>query len=243
MTRSGNQNSIIVLAALGVYLGLVMSGAAPQVLANAAMTRQYDVMDEIEFSDELDLKPDDERSEVSTSVQVYVEDVEHFLASLSRLRDQGRFDPRIDTFSIAQNALLPCVHSNRAGRYTPLRFVTSSEPSRPALEYFSREMVYGYSLGDCIQNNEFDGVKAAESHLTVDLDKNFAVSITVKKESRQNAIDLVRQLEAAFRLYQARGPVSLGKAVLHSTTAKALNDQVFVVTRLPRAGLASLLNS
>ncbi|CAN5239342.1 hypothetical protein BH20ACI2_BH20ACI2_18080 [soil metagenome] len=244
MIRTGNQNSIIVLASLGVYFGLILSGAAPQVLASAAMARQYDVKDEVEFSDELDLIPDDERSEVSTSVQVYVEDVEYFLANLSRLRRQGRFDPRVDTFSVAQNALLPCLHSNRAGRYTPLRFVTSSEYSRSALDYFSREMVYGYSLGDCIRNLEFDGVTAADSRFSVDLDRrSFSVSIAVKKESPQNALDLVRRLESTLRLYSAQKNSDLRKAVLRNTTVKALKDQVFVVTRLPRAGLASLLNA
>jgi hypothetical protein len=52
-----NQNSILVLATLGVYLGLVLAGATPQVLANAAMTRQFDVKDEIEVKDDLDKKP------------------------------------------------------------------------------------------------------------------------------------------------------------------------------------------
>ena len=61
---------MIVLATLGVYLGLVLAGATPQVLAQAAMTRQFDVKDEIEFKDDLDNKPDssligeiDERAE------------------------------------------------------------------------------------------------------------------------------------------------------------------------------------
>jgi hypothetical protein len=52
-----NQNSILVLATLGVYLGLVLVGATPQVLALAAMTRQFNVKDEIEFAEDLDKKP------------------------------------------------------------------------------------------------------------------------------------------------------------------------------------------
>jgi len=54
-----NQNSILVLATLGVYLGLALAGATPQVLAQAAMTRQFDVTDEIEVSDNVDKKPGD----------------------------------------------------------------------------------------------------------------------------------------------------------------------------------------
>ena len=52
-----NQNSILVLATLGVYLGLVLAGATPQVLAQAAMTREFNVKDEIEVKDDLDTKP------------------------------------------------------------------------------------------------------------------------------------------------------------------------------------------
>lgn len=58
MNNRKNQNSILVLATLGVYLGLVLAGATPQVLAQAAMAKQFNVKDEIEKQDELDNKPD-----------------------------------------------------------------------------------------------------------------------------------------------------------------------------------------
>ena len=244
MSVHKKQNSILVLATLGVYFGLILAGATPQVLANAAMTRQFDVKDEIELKDDLDTKPDDERSPVSTSVQIYVEDVEYFLASLGKLKNNGKFDPNVDTFSVAQNTLLPCTDGNRAGRYTPINFVSTSEPSRPALEYFSRGMVYGYSLGDCIATNEFD-VTAADSRFNFSLDKkSFAVNLTVKKDSSARALDLVRQLESTLQLYsKQKDATKLRLAVVKSTSFKAQNDQVFVVTRLPRAGLVSLLSS
>src|SRR5438046_1061193 len=43
---------------LGVYLGLVLVDATPQVLANAATTRNFDIRDEIEFQDKVDKDPD-----------------------------------------------------------------------------------------------------------------------------------------------------------------------------------------
>lgn len=238
------QNPILVIATLGVYFGLILAGATPQVLANAAMTRQFDVKDEIELKDDLDTKPDDERSPVTASVQIYVEDVEYFLASLGRLKNNGKFDPNVDTFSVAQNTLLPCTDGSRAGRYTPINFASTSEPSRSALEYFSRGMVYGYSLGDCIATHEFD-VTAADSRFNFSLDKKaFAVNVTVKKDSPIRALDLVRQLESTLLLYSNKPNNSpVRQAVIRNTNFKAQNDQVFVVTRLPRAGLISLLSS
>jgi len=57
MTSRKSQNSVLFLATLGVYLGLVLTGATP-VLGHAATARQFDIRDEIEFSDELDNNPD-----------------------------------------------------------------------------------------------------------------------------------------------------------------------------------------
>ncbi len=224
-----------------MYLGLLMAGATPGVLANpAAMTRQFDVKDELELEEKLDKKPDDERSPVKMSVQIYLEDVEHFLSNLQRLKDAGKFDLRNDTFSLAQSTLLPCVDSNLAGRYTPIRFVTTSDSSRPALEYLSRGMVYGYSLGDCVVNDGFE-IAAADSRFNVDLDKNaFSINVRVRKENPQRAHDLIRSLEGTIRLY-ATNSNRVRERVIERTTFHAENDQVFVRTRLPRADLDSLL--
>lgn len=54
-----NHNSVLFLTTLGVYLGLVLVGATPQVLAQAATAKQFNVKDEIEVNDDLDRKPDD----------------------------------------------------------------------------------------------------------------------------------------------------------------------------------------
>ncbi|MEQ1606189.1 MAG: hypothetical protein ABL999_15110 [Pyrinomonadaceae bacterium] len=244
MSIHKTQNPILVIATLGVYFGLILAGATPQVLANAAMTRQFDVKDEIEIKDDLDTKPDDERSPVTASVQIYFEDVEYFLASLGKLKNSNKFDLDRDSFSVAKNSLLPCVDTNRAGRYAPIRFESSNEASRYALDYFSRGMEYGYSLGDCIATNEFD-VTAADSRFAFSLDKKlFAVNVTVKKDSPARALELVRQLETTLKLYSNQPTNSkLRQAVIRNTTFKAQNDQVFVVTRLPRAGLITLLSS
>jgi hypothetical protein len=240
MKISKSQNSILVLATLGVYFGLVLVGATPQVLASAAMTREFSVKDEIEVKEDLDNKPDDDRSPVTASVQVYLDDVEYFLASLGRLKRKGGFDPKKDHFDVSQVTLLPCVDSNLAGRYTPLRFETSSEPSRPALERFTQGMVYGYSLGDCVQNNEFP-VAAADSRFTFGLDASaFTVKVGVRKQSLQRAVELAQQLQSTLRLYSNPTNTALRQKVVENTTFRTDNDQVFVVTRLPRAGLDTL---
>jgi hypothetical protein len=83
-----NQNSILILATLGVYLGLVLVGATPQVLAQAAMTRQFNVKDEVEVKDDLDKKPDssvtEDKNETSPKADKLVSNsVDKFLSEYS----------------------------------------------------------------------------------------------------------------------------------------------------------------
>ena len=61
MTNRKNYNSILFLT---VYLGLVLVGATPQVLAHAATNSFFDLRNEIEFKDDLDRKPDDLLTEI-----------------------------------------------------------------------------------------------------------------------------------------------------------------------------------
>lgn len=205
------------------------------------MTKPFDVRDEIERRDDLDKEPDDERSPVTASVQIYLEDVEYFLASLGRLQSRGKFDPAKDRFSVAKSTALPCVAANRAGRYTPAKFDFTNEALRPALELFSRGMEYGYSLGDCLANNEFNGLDAVDSRFSYALDNRaFAVSVAVKKQSPRLALELIRALESTLRLYERANNTKLRKAVVFNTRFKAENDQVFVITRLPRGSLDTL---
>ncbi len=227
-----------------MYLGLVLAGATPQVLAHAATTKQFDIRDEIEMVDDLDNKPDDERSPVTESVKIYLEDVEYFLSSLGRLKDRGKFDLSKDTFSVAKTAMLPCVASNLAGRYTPVKFESTNENSRTALDYFSRGMEYGYSLGDCIANDQFKGIDATDSRFSFSLDaKTFAVNVTVKKQSPQRALDLKRDLDSVIALYAAKADDKLRKQIIANTAFRAENGQVVVTTQLPRGSLDPLLAS
>ncbi len=57
MDKRSREHSLLFLTTLGVYLGLILVGSTPQVLAQAATTRIFDVRDEIEAKDDLDNKP------------------------------------------------------------------------------------------------------------------------------------------------------------------------------------------
>jgi hypothetical protein len=237
------QNSILAIATLGVYLGLLLAGA-PGVLAQAATAKQFDVKDETGRRDDLDKKPDEGRSPVTASIQIYLEDVEYFLSSLGRLQTRGKFDFSKDTFDVVETTLLPCVDSNLAGRYSPVTFNSTSEASRSAIEYFSRGMVYGYSLGDCVPTNEFKGQTAVDNKFDFHFDgKAFWSNVAVRKDSPQRAADLHRELTDTLALFAAGSKSALRSEIVKNTILHADNDQVSIVTRLPRGSLDTLLAS
>ncbi|MCA1590665.1 MAG: hypothetical protein LC730_07020 [Acidobacteria bacterium] len=244
MIKPRNQNSIVFLATLGVYLGLVLAGgAAPQVYAHAAMTRHFEILDEIEVKDDRDEKPDDEVSTLSDSLGTYFYDVERFIASLQRLNAAGKFDAARDTFAVGQTTLLPCVKDNRVGSYTADDFATSSESVRPTLEWFSKKLTDGYSLADCLPSARFEHRDATASQFKLKLDgKELAIEVVVKKRSPQIAESLYFGLGKTYASFKPTETRELARLRIYENTSfRFANDQVFVVTRLPRSGLIALL--
>jgi len=236
-----NHNSIIFITTLGLYFGLVLVGATP-VLAHAAMTRNFEITDEIEVKDDLDQKPDDERSPLSESVLVYFQDVEYFLANLQYLSHGGKFDIKLDTFDVAQSTLLPCVAGNKVGSYTAYKFSLGNELLRPSLEGFSKRLTDGYSLADCLPNERFSGEEVTESRFNLKLNQaEFTVEMVVKKRSPHTASLFLGPLAETFRAFRLNEKEIIRTKLIENTFFKSENDQVFVVTRLPRAGLDSLL--
>ncbi|MEO7539318.1 MAG: hypothetical protein ABIV21_04785 [Pyrinomonadaceae bacterium] len=143
MNNRKSQNSIIVLATLGVYLGLVLAGAAPQVLAQAAMTRQFDVKDEIEVRDDLDNKPDrpfvneiavdqsaKTKSLVSDSVSRFLLRFDPVVSSDSLIASVNQPQPVVDGFNCRRSQSYP----SRNVRNPLTRLVTVSNFARASLD-------------------------------------------------------------------------------------------------------------
>ena len=243
MSNRKNQNSILFLTTLGVYLGLlVVGGTAPQVLAHSATTRNFEISDETEVRDDLDKKPDDERSPVHMSLGNYFDDVEKFIAALSGFQQRKLFDPAKDAFSVGQSTQLPCVAANRVGSYTAREFVTSDEAIRKSLEWFSKKLTDGYSLGDCLANDRLGSKETHDSNFQFKLDgEAFKVEVSVKKSSAESAKLLAADLAKTHKQTKAVSANQVRARLYEATTFRSDNDQVFVLTRLPRADLVSLL--
>lgn len=243
MNPKKSQNSLLILTTLGVYLGLLMvGGAAPQVFAHSATTRNFEISDEIEVKDDLDKKPDDERSTARESLETYLQDVEIFLKTLKRLGRSGYFDPLNDTFEVGQATQLPCVPANETGSYTANKFVARNDLIRPHLERFSKLLTDGYSLGDCLPGTRFAPGEATESRFEFRLSQTeFSVDVTARKLSPNGAKMLARVLDGTARLMKAESKDAIRLKLFARTSFHSDKDHVRIVTRLPRADLDALL--
>jgi hypothetical protein len=241
-TRKSN-NSILFLTTLGVYLGLVLvGGAAPQVFAHGALTRQFELQDEIEFADDLEKKPDDETATLGLSIKTYLEDVEYFLNALQKLGQNGKFDPSRDAFEVTQTTQLPCVPANRVGSYTVDAFDLKNDSLRPSLERFSKLLTDGYSLADCLPSTRFEGKEATHSKFTFKLDDSaLSIHVAVHKASPEIAKRVSDKLAKVFARFTPTAGELARRKIFENTSFRSSNDQVFVVTRLARADLDPLL--
>jgi hypothetical protein len=241
VTARRNQNSILVLANLGVYLGLVMAGAAPQVLANAAMTRHFDVRDEIEFSDNLDNKPDDGSKEAEAAVQEYLSRVKTLINDLGGLQRALKITPS-DEFSSSRIYYVPC---DAAATPIVRTFRVKKDPVgvldgvalnslRPS-DNWSR-------LSTCSIQDGALGQLSLRSEAAASLNHNsllFTASIT--RSSQADAEQLAHQLAATFELY--RSGDSATDLLIKNTQLQTAENHVVIITNLPRSDLEPLLSS
>ena len=239
---SRKHNSILFLTTLGVYLGLVLVGSpTPQVFAHGALTRHFELQDEIEAADDLDKNPDGEAG-LNLSIKTYIEDVEYFLNALQKLARDKKFNSSHDAFEVTQSTLLPCVPANKDGSYTANTFESNNDSLKPSLERFSKLLTDGYSLADCLPQHRFKGQEATSSKFTFKFaDSALSVQVSVQKASPELAKKLSQDLGQTFAKFTPTPAELVRLKIVENTSFRSSNDQVFVITRLPRAALDPLL--
>ena len=236
-------NSILFLTTLGVYLGLVLvGGAVPQAFAHGALTRSFELQDEMEAADDLEKKPDGETGSLSMSIKTYLEDVESFLDTLNKLSETGTFDLVRDEFEVTQTTQLPCIPANKIGSYTANTFKLKNDALRPSLERFSKLLTDGYSLADCLPNARFNGQDATNSKFTFKLDDSaLSVQVSVQKATPEVAKKLSTDLVTVYKKFTPTSGEIARQKIFENTSFRSRNNQVQVITRLPRASLDPLL--
>lgn len=243
MTNRKNHNSILFLTTLSVYLGLVLVGATPQVLAQAALTRSFDIQLEAEVKDDLDKKPDDDPIAFSGPTGDYFDDVEDFVQDLIKLHQIEKYNLDYDSFHVKQSELSRC--NLKTVRHT----VVSSNIDKVDNRWFKPALIdaiirfeeYAF-WGDCLPSKEFDNDKAAGFELETSYDKSsFTFALSFTKESPQKAKQLLERFNQAYKIYELDEDEIVIRKIYENTTFKSENNQVFIVTRLPRGSIDSLL--
>ncbi len=240
MSNHKNQNSILVLATLGVYLGLVLAGAAPQVLAQAATSKQFNVKDEVEFKDNLDKKPKDDADPLIQSIQVYFQDLDEYLRDVRKADEQLGSVYKRDPETVL---LAPC---HRIGDSTvPFNLEKVTHFTRlPILlnpEYEKENWSWVHMGCKRLDGSREEKAAFAEIEVSETQKGVFTYQVSIKLSSNEQASDLFENFQRVFRRIDAADFTNRRKVLWENTKLTITEDKVLIVTRLPRAGLDSLL--
>lgn len=229
MNKRKTNNSILVLATLGVYLGLVLVGATPQCLAQAAMTREFSVKDEIEVKDDLDTKPDSEKAldQLAETIKEIYGAAFEISEEHADLVNEGRYDFSYYV-SIRPNGTARYLEpkenksdlATNANRYfVPLRRLYEAFLDRSE-DWHDRFLVqFEFGQSDVTFKATITAADAQSAANTA--------------SSYEKALDRKRSLESNL----------VRSTILKSTEVTVKDGKIVIVTHLPRAGLDPLLAS
>ncbi len=245
MINRKNHNSIIFLTTLSVYLGLVLvgGGATPSVFAQAAMTQKFDVQSEIEVKDDLDKKPDENDSiDFVRALDDYFKDSSDFVADLQKLHGIEKFDLDYDTFTLDELGFTPCNVNGDPVHHAKISQRVDNNWLEPAITDASYKFRNWDFLSDCLKDSEFETGLSTSSRFKFSYDKKtLQIEVSAFKSSPQRAEYLAEKFNQAFKLYEVDEDEINAEKIYQNTSFNTQNNQVFIVTRLPRAAIDELL--
>ena len=229
MSKQHKNNSIIFLTTLSVYLGLVLvGGAMSPVLAQAATTRNFNVQDEIEVKDDLDEKPDKDDLFVSSVIRL-VEELDK-LSKKGNFSWQSKNEFRIESFAFCESDNLPSFEGSSSinQQFDNEIEQTAVEISRRLLEKISKLKIG--SKYDRIIDYKF----STEN-------KSLIIQAKVKFADEKSTQIFAKELASYLVQNASISKPTKEKVVAENTKITVENNQVFIVTRLPRGSLDELL--
>ena len=222
MTKRKNHNSILFLTTLSVYFGLVLVGATPQVLAQAATTRVFNFQTEIEVGDDLDKKPDDEKAlgvYASTLQDLFLLARNFSVQNAEKLSDgKYEFDCFLDVYSNGKTTAC----SGGSGLFTS-RFIPSFEKISKAFPHTA----------------EKDKRQVRVNLILTESD--FLLKTVLAQDFDEQAEQYSSFYDAGLSKFKSRLGNLPSAIIYQSTSISFENNQVFIVTRLPRASIDAVL--
>jgi len=236
VSSKNKHNSIVFLTTL--CLGLMFVGATPQVLTFAALTRNFDIQSEIEVKDDLDNKPDNEEIE-GFSKDDFPSLFAQLLKEIKEEVKSGKISLPLQTDFYVD------------GEFHKSEFIGGGSAGGGGIS----STVSNQNLSLLIQNavNQKFQPKALE---LADYDSGKSKKVLIKVQADSKDLSLIIVLtktdakqfaEFLDREFSSRA-VSVGNTLTkqiyaHSSAGSvADNNQVIIVTRLPRGSLDELLS-
>ncbi len=228
MKERNKNNSIVFLTTLSVYLGLVLVGGTPFVMAQAALTRQeYETKSAKENKDELN-KP-------LSDANLYIPQIIQLINELNSLSKNQGFDwNELNHYKI--EGLGFCESDN-----SPSYEVTGYDGKFP--EVFDN---FSIKLGREISKRrvaaklgDFYSQRTGYDFSTVD--STFLIKTTVENKNSQETKVFLNEVVTYFGKFASFPISSMEKVVYENTKVSSENNQIFIVTRLPRGSLNELL--
>lgn len=228
MSKGKNPNSILFLTTLGVCLGLVLvGGTAPQVFAHSATTRVFEISDEIEVKDDLDNKPDSDAA---------VRQFASALEDLYRIASEISADhpERVEAGHFNFNLFVTVKPGGGAWHYSHSIYNTgprsySGRSSKPL-----RSLYDAFLPRSAKQHEKF----RVDFELTAN---DVSLQTTTFQDSPELA-ELASKPYVAELSNRKEFETAVLKSLIYSKTEISVNNnQIIIVTRLPRGSIDPLL--
>ena len=234
MSNRKNYNSIVFLTTLGVYLGLVLAGGAtPTVLAQAALTRDFDIKNEVVLEDDLDKKPDED---------LFVGSIANLVRELDNLSQKKQFDWNTkETFQIEGLGFCESDDSPSFLGSGSINPQVDGFLEKTAIEIARKLYKQKVSLGFWniySHGSDYDFV-FDNGNLEIKIKVRNANSIVTKNE--KDVFPFFNGLNEYLTRINSSKQAAKYKVVAENTKVTTENNQVFIVTRLPRASIDDLL--
>ncbi len=241
MNKTKNHNSILFLTTLSVYLGLVLVGATPSVLAQqAVLTQKFEIKKEIEVEDDLDKNPDDD--EIKQFFEIGLENaLATFVEDLKQLKQSGKYkknEKRVTSIECWHSFLSDEI-ANASKTPTPNTWVTNAlDKLHGNLDTHIVRNFNGKNSFAKFSSNDL----SKECGLKLRFDKNqLRLEINFSQESAPIAVASADYLNNIFLDKKLGSDKILPKLIYENTKAKTDNQYVLVTTKLPRAAIDEIL--
>ncbi len=233
MTSGKSYNSIVFLTTLSVYLGLVLVGGTPPVLAHAAMTKHFDIQNEIEVKDDLDEKPD-ENDLFAQSILEIINDLDKPSKS-KEFNWEAKSNVTVEELNFCESDNSPAYSGSNSPNISERISIVIGKHDIQIGRNFNK-LRSNFGLGDFYQ-----GFPEGISFNLSTENKTLNLEIKVNIEGDDKSQKFFNLVNSSISQEKSSAKNSKSALIYENTTVAFENNQVFIVTRLPRGSLDALL--